>query len=190
MDIGNTQHIETKAQFARRMGWNKSSVTRGAEKGRVVLCDGMVDVDATLARLRETASKKPHHIAHVEQLKEWRSAGLFHDVAERMKKWKSARERDENLDAAKKQRRREYFESVRADQNQKACARMARAYADPERRRKMLDRLKVLKESVPEWYARSKLGMTKKDAPAELVQAKRLHLLIKKQIGRLKDEKH
>jgi hypothetical protein len=149
----------------------------------------MVDVDATLARIRATASNKPHHIAHVEQLKKWRADGLFRDVADRMQKWKSARERDDARNAEKKQRRREYFESVRADTNQKARARMARLYADPDRRRKMLDRLKVLKESVPEWYARSKLGMTKKNAPTELVQAKRLHLLIKKQIRRQDDEK-
>jgi len=128
--------------------------------------DGLVDVAASIKRHAETAGNLPCHAAQRKQL-----------VRARRRKLIDAE--DERKQAA-----------ILDEKRRQARDRMAKARADPERRRKMLDRLKVLKESVPEWYARGKLGMTKKDAPAELVQAKRLHLLIKKQIGRLKDGKH
>ena len=63
---------ETRADFARRMGWHRSSVTRAVEDGRVVLADGKVDVEASLARIEAMASPSAHHRAHAQQLEEAR----------------------------------------------------------------------------------------------------------------------
>jgi hypothetical protein len=50
--------LESKAAFARRMGWNRSTATRYAKDGKLVLDDhGQVDVEASQARL--SASKDP-----------------------------------------------------------------------------------------------------------------------------------
>lgn len=65
---------ETRADFARRMGWNRSSVTRAVQDGRVVLLDGLVDVDASLAKINALASPYAHHRAHAQQLEEARQA--------------------------------------------------------------------------------------------------------------------
>lgn len=47
--------IETKAAFARRIGINKSNVTRAAQAGRIVLTPGgMVDVEKSVQRWYET----------------------------------------------------------------------------------------------------------------------------------------
>ena len=47
--------IETKAAFARRLKINKSVVTRGGQRDRLVLtADGFVDVEKSLVRWRET----------------------------------------------------------------------------------------------------------------------------------------
>jgi hypothetical protein len=47
--------IETKAAFARRIGINKSNVTRAAQAGRIVLTPGgMVQVEASIQRWYET----------------------------------------------------------------------------------------------------------------------------------------
>jgi len=47
--------IETKAAFARRIGINKSNVTRAAQAGRIVLTPGgMVNVEASIQRWYET----------------------------------------------------------------------------------------------------------------------------------------
>ncbi len=65
---------ETRADFARRMGWNRSSVTRAVQDGRVVLLDGLVDVDASLNKIEALASPSAHHRAHAQQLEEARHA--------------------------------------------------------------------------------------------------------------------
>lgn len=65
---------ETRADFARRLGWNRSSVTRAVQDGRVVLLEGLVDVDASLAKIDALASPYAHHRAHVQQLEEARHA--------------------------------------------------------------------------------------------------------------------
>lgn len=65
---------ETRAEFARRMGWNRSSVTRAAKDGRVVLVDDMVDVEASLAKIEALAHPDAHHRAHAQQLEEARKA--------------------------------------------------------------------------------------------------------------------
>lgn len=46
--------VETKAEFARRLNWNRSTVTRAAQAGRLVLVGDRVDVEASLARLKAT----------------------------------------------------------------------------------------------------------------------------------------
>ena len=66
--------LETKASFARRMDWNRSSVTRAATDGRVVMREGMVDVEASLQKIEALASPYAHHRAHALQLEEDRTA--------------------------------------------------------------------------------------------------------------------
>lgn len=63
---------ETRAEFARRLGWNRSSVTRAVQDGRVVLDGDKVDVEASLAKIEAMASPSAHHRAHVLQLEEAR----------------------------------------------------------------------------------------------------------------------
>lgn len=46
--------LENKAAFARRLNWNRSTVTRAAQAGRLVMVGKMVDVEASLARLKAT----------------------------------------------------------------------------------------------------------------------------------------
>lgn len=65
---------ETRADFARRMGWNRSSVTRAVQDGRVVLAGDLVDVEASLAKIDALASPSAHHRAHAQQLVEERAA--------------------------------------------------------------------------------------------------------------------
>lgn len=66
--------LETRADFARRMEWHRSSVTRAVDDGRVVLCNGMVDVEASLKKIEALASPYAHHRAHALQLEEDRTA--------------------------------------------------------------------------------------------------------------------
>lgn len=63
---------ETRADFARRVGWNKSSVTRAAQDGRVVIENGLVNVEASLEKIEAMASPYAHHRAHAQQLAEAR----------------------------------------------------------------------------------------------------------------------
>lgn len=49
----------TRAEFARQMGVNKSTVTRWAEKGQIVLSGSGVDVEASRQRLHETGGARP-----------------------------------------------------------------------------------------------------------------------------------
>lgn len=46
--------LETRADFARRLGVNRSTITRAAAAGRLVMQGGMVEVEASLARWHET----------------------------------------------------------------------------------------------------------------------------------------
>ena len=41
----------TQAEFAKLKGWNKSTVTRAKQAGRLVMVSGLVDVEATEAKL-------------------------------------------------------------------------------------------------------------------------------------------
>jgi phage terminase Nu1 subunit (DNA packaging protein) len=51
--------VVSRAEFARLMGVNKSTVTRWAEKGQIVTVSGQVDVEASRARLQETGGARP-----------------------------------------------------------------------------------------------------------------------------------
>lgn len=42
---------ESLAQFARRKGWHRSTATRYSQQGKLVMVDGLVDVEASEARL-------------------------------------------------------------------------------------------------------------------------------------------
>lgn len=64
--------LESRADFARRMGWNRSSVTRAVADGRVVLVDDQVDVETSLQKINALSSPYPHHQAHARQLEEQR----------------------------------------------------------------------------------------------------------------------
>jgi hypothetical protein len=63
-------NLETRADFARRLGWNRSSVTRAVQDGRVVLSGDLVDIDASLAKIEALAHTAAHHQAHARQLEE------------------------------------------------------------------------------------------------------------------------
>ena len=47
--------LENQNAYAKRHGWNRSTVTRFRDQGRLVMVDGLVDVEASDARLQETA---------------------------------------------------------------------------------------------------------------------------------------
>lgn len=57
--------LETKAAFARRLGVNKSTITRAAQAGRLVLEGGKVNVERSLAQWHATAGAvRPDMVAH------------------------------------------------------------------------------------------------------------------------------
>lgn len=60
--------LESKAAFARRIGVNKSTITRAAQAGRLVLDGEQVDVEASLARWHATQGGRLDVAArHAEQ---------------------------------------------------------------------------------------------------------------------------
>lgn len=50
--------LETKAAFARRLGVNKSTITRAAQAGRLVLQGKLVDVEASMQRWHATSGAR------------------------------------------------------------------------------------------------------------------------------------
>ena len=76
--------LETRADFARRMGWNRSSVTRAVSDGRVVMDGQLVNVEASVAQIEALAHPAAHHRAHAQQLVEWRQAPTPEAVAAAM----------------------------------------------------------------------------------------------------------
>lgn len=57
--------LESKAAFARRMSWNRSTVTRYAAAGKIVVTnDGQVDVEASQARLTASADPLKEGVRH------------------------------------------------------------------------------------------------------------------------------
>ena len=53
--------LETRAAFARRMGVNRSHITRAMQADRLVMVGKLVDVHASIARMQSTESPTPHH---------------------------------------------------------------------------------------------------------------------------------
>lgn len=51
--------LETRAQFARRLGVSRSIITKWVADGRIVLSGDMVDVEASQKRLEETGGDRP-----------------------------------------------------------------------------------------------------------------------------------
>lgn len=51
-----TMQRVSRAEFARMQGWSKSYVTKLGQQGRLVDVDGLVDVEATLAKIRGTTT--------------------------------------------------------------------------------------------------------------------------------------
>ncbi|MBZ0105429.1 MAG: hypothetical protein K8H84_07330 [Sulfuricella denitrificans] len=65
----------TQSEFAKLMGYAKSTVTKMKQEGRLVMTDaGLVDVEASVARIDALASPSAHHRAHAQQLQEDRDA--------------------------------------------------------------------------------------------------------------------
>ena len=237
------QHFETKADFARRMGWNRSSVTRFAKAGRLVVLDGLVDVAASLIRLAETAGKLPCHAAQRDQLararnrklveaqkesdakrknreraarrrkteayRAWweRSRELRRSLKEKYRRQAGAKPRIEIMEAARKRKleksaeisarlaldemmRAEFVGPVPPSKKDDPSGYFTFRYrTDPNFREKEKARVAAKKATVPMYYARQMLGIGA-IAPDELVEAKRLQLLIKKHIRSEQDEKH
>ena len=50
--------LERQAAFAARMGWNKSTVTRLKQHGRLVMDGSRVDVEASIKRIEETGGMR------------------------------------------------------------------------------------------------------------------------------------
>lgn len=70
---GVSMKLETQAAFARRLGKDKSHVTRLKQAGRLVLRDGQVDVEASLDLLKATESPLARDEANRERLAEARA---------------------------------------------------------------------------------------------------------------------
>jgi len=65
--------LETQAAFSRRIGKNKSHVTRLKHAGRLVMKGRKVDVEKSLQRIEATESPEPHHQANIAAQAEKRS---------------------------------------------------------------------------------------------------------------------
>lgn len=65
--------LVTQAEFARLQGWQRSYVTQLKQQGRLVMVDGKVDVEASLAKIDALASPNAHHQARARQLEETRA---------------------------------------------------------------------------------------------------------------------
>lgn len=77
--------VESKAEFARRIGKDRSFVTRAGQKGRLVLnADGQVLVEESVARLEATRGSRFDMSDHWERRRETKAqapaAGLEHGV--------------------------------------------------------------------------------------------------------------
>ena len=120
---------ETRADFARRMNWHRSSVTRAIEAGRVVLDGELINVEASLEKLKISASSEPHHLAHAAQLEEQRPA---HDAPEPVQVEARATIDELNLriKAADADKREHEADIARMDREQRAGNLIAREVVD------------------------------------------------------------
>lgn len=68
----------TRAEFAREMTVNRSTVTRWIERGRIVVnAQGLIDPEAAKVALQATESPAPHHQARTAQIAEQKRAGAL-----------------------------------------------------------------------------------------------------------------
>lgn len=67
-------NVESQADFARRLGKNKSHVTRLKQAGRLVMHGNKVAISESLAMLEATESPLPRDVAKREALQEQRQA--------------------------------------------------------------------------------------------------------------------
>lgn len=110
------------------MGWNRSSVTRAIQGGRVVLTeDGQVDVEASLARIEVLAHPAPHHRAHALALEEGRKKRSDPPAASAPPKTESLEALNLRLKRAEADKREREAEMARLDLEAKAGDLIARA---------------------------------------------------------------
>lgn len=117
--------LETQAAFAERLGKHKSHVTRLKKGGRLVLCDGLVDVEKSLALIGSTASTQPHHVANTMRLegdrvsRETTRAEVSPDIGDRLAdlayRQKSAQLRKSEADARVAEIERDKLEGTVCD---------------------------------------------------------------------------
>lgn len=75
--------IESKAQFARRLGIHKSNVTRAAQTGRIVLAaDGRVKVEESLARWQATKGGRDDVAMRHQNARQAKNSGAVVSVAQ------------------------------------------------------------------------------------------------------------
>lgn len=67
----------SRAEFARRMNVNRSTVTRWVDAGRIKAdANGNIDLESATDLLPKTASPMPHHMARSEQIAEQKGFAL------------------------------------------------------------------------------------------------------------------
>lgn len=118
---------------------------------------------------------------------------LFASVGEKMARWRRAEEKAvavEVLRKSKKDKSKKAWAEKNPDRISSYAEKNTSKYRnDPEHRAKVRAYNKEKKAAIPDWYARQLLRMVTAP-PDDLVKVKRLHLLIKKALRRIEDEKH
>lgn len=66
--------LESKTKFAKRLGINKSHLSRGKALEWLVMVGALVNVEESMERRAVFASSDPHHVAHALRLDEERAA--------------------------------------------------------------------------------------------------------------------
>jgi hypothetical protein len=118
--------LESKAAFARRKGWDRSTATRYAQAGKIVVtADGLVDVEASEERL--AASKDP----------------LKEGVRQRHERGRRRRDGDRGHDQARGGERHDRDASTRVDPNDTSYQLLTKHRAAAEQSRAELLRLEL-----------------------------------------------
>ena len=186
------QLLETKAEFSRRMGWARSTVTRFAAAGKLVTVGDKVDVHASLYLLECRASKEPHHVAHKKALARARVNGVFVSP--------EYRERQKKLAARRKQTKEErcagYDSNGRpllrlkkwVEQHKERVLDAARTRTKKrwdENRAGILCDLKKCRAALDDPYIAKRLDIPLKKCSSEMIEAKRSQMLIARSIKQL-----
>lgn len=124
--------LESKSDFARRLGINKSHLSRGKALEWLAMEGGLVNVEESLRRRESWASPQPHHRAHAAQLEEARqqppaeapakpgSATQHHDIEQL----------NMRLKAAEVNKREQEAEKARMEAEQMAGNLIAKEHVD------------------------------------------------------------